>query len=1181
MAGPGAEIGTLLVQVQEDLQQLKEKLRAISQGWGAADVGSLEAAIERTESGLRKHAEKYLTIVNTSVLTISASESTGLCSRQISKWGIPVEASQKDIVFPEMSAVSVPRGISSPPASPRSKHKLSMMLKILYDPQNAQHRKVLHQNYGVGVPLVSRRKMAPVSPRKVTKGVTVGSLSVAPPSFHLNSSCSVLPLTKMDAQKGILSLIERGLIPRAARITLEEPLVLPKPAPLHEFHTKHKKRTAGGSAEGKKAETRLGPPRSRTSKGSKGTKGSIAPPPSCISVVSLRKPKLIPAIQTRESAINRVCRAKVGGAYGAALCRSAPAFRKPSPPFITCRIALFVPPIQSPERTPRRELGLPPTEYGAPSADGGAPWVFQLSYRDLVMLAFLGHKSANIDHPESTSAKLLETPEVTTAQAFQNLAVEFDVLVRKGNLDQEAADLVAFKQHCCLFWGSALSFLEHVAKLLKDYAVPLAVIKGKKVMELLLDFEFRQRPTREELLSVIKNHVAVRKLLNRPGQRYKGQKGTEAAATKIQATWRCYRRRKAYINFRRRQWASGVVAISWLVRMNMCRIRKTLWESRQKHLENFYDRAKHLAANWNRIRTSKRTVIHIPSLGYAQYIREATPDFAIHQGSQIGRLCEIQDPNVDVIYVCPLQLSEELLQYYHKLLGLQAAVRSGDPKDIADLQDRFKILTPEAINSFPSRPMALATFLKYSPKTLQRIRNLIRGKEAYIVGGLLRQDDLEVADALDLPILGPDPEVALLYSSKSGSKRVFASAGVPMPPGQHDIYNRQQMVEVLSQLIIDYPEVKRWIFKVDNDFGGNGTAYCDVTAHLKCYPWVQKEHRRYSSEVWQKKWAHEPALAKISQELPGLLAQHAQAVNEKRFPTWGKFLQTFVSQGGVIEAFPPSDSVTNLTVDMLIEPTGEITMVSLGDQIHADGPLRSSGTTFPQASVEPGVLNSLCSKIGEACKARGVVGYFSIDFATFIHPQTMGQQVWAVDLDLHYSDHLALTQVLLYVTNGKLDGWSSRFEVQLVPRKLKFWQVPKEQPQTASVVSRSVVMSSSVMHTSLSFIYYSVFLQMCKAHGIGYDVQQKEGTVFMIFEDQKRHRFGMLTIGEHLQGALMTFAHHLFIIYQELSAPNLHAETNFKGAVRDVETILGVAEHNKLQFEEEEQQASKARGLTK
>lgn len=61
----------------------------------------------------------------------------------------------------------------------------------------------------------------------------------------------------------------------------------------------------------------------------------------------------------------------------------------------------------------------------------------------------------------------------------------------------------------------------------------------------------------------------------------------------------------------------------------------------------------------------------------------------------------VSDANVDVIYICPLALSEEVLQYYHKLLALQAAVRSGNPEDTADLQDRFRILTPEAINSFP------------------------------------------------------------------------------------------------------------------------------------------------------------------------------------------------------------------------------------------------------------------------------------------------------------------------------------------------------------------------------------------------------------------------------------------------------------------------------------------------
>ena len=113
---------------------------------------------------------------------------------------------------------------------------------------------------------------------------------------------------------------------------------------------------------------------------------------------------------------------------------------------------------------------------------------------------------------------------------------------------------------------------------------------------------------------------------------------------------------------------------------------------------------------WPKIKTSKRVIIHIPSLGYDETIRGRMRDLTIKENYQMPRLCDITDENVDVIYISSIPITEETLQYYSKLFGLKPAIITGNASDQTDLSNRYKIVIPEALNSFPVRKLSLIVF---------------------------------------------------------------------------------------------------------------------------------------------------------------------------------------------------------------------------------------------------------------------------------------------------------------------------------------------------------------------------------------------------------------------------------------------------------------------------------------
>lgn len=84
----------------------------------------------------------------------------------------------------------------------------------------------------------------------------------------------------------------------------------------------------------------------------------------------------------------------------------------------------------------------------------------------------------------------------------------------------------------------------------------------------------------------------------------------------------------------------------------------------------------------------------------------------------------------------------------------------------------------------------------------------------------------------------------------------------------------------------------------------------------------------------------------------------------------------------------------------------------------------------------------------------------------------MKQTLWCVDLDLGYSNNLALYRLMCHVTGLQLDVHSGVLE----------WALEGEGRKRGFGV-----LMPHLHHENLSFLYPTVFFQMCKAHQIGYN----------------------------------------------------------------------------------------------
>ena len=152
---------------------------------------------------------------------------------------------------------------------------------------------------------------------------------------------------------------------------------------------------------------------------------------------------------------------------------------------------------------------------------------------------------------------------------------------------------------------------------------------------------------------------------------------------------------------------------------------------------------KEFKRRWPEIKKKRRVEIHINSFSFSENKRLSMEKFKQRENAQISRIFSVKDPKVDVIYVAPFTLTNEVYEYYKKIIDLG---------EIEKPENRFHVVVPENYVKF-KETMSLTQTLVYSPKAIKRIKALISERQAYIVPGMSTQEDIKLSITLGIPIM--------------------------------------------------------------------------------------------------------------------------------------------------------------------------------------------------------------------------------------------------------------------------------------------------------------------------------------------------------------------------------------------------------------------------------------------
>ncbi|GMH87091.1 hypothetical protein TL16_g10747 [Triparma laevis f. inornata] len=721
---------------------------------------------------------------------------------------------------------------------------------------------------------------------------------------------------------------------------------------------------------------------------------------------------------------------------------------------------------------------------------------------DESMQQTLASKSTTSRLPKDEGAGNPLQKEIEQIRNYLDMLDQYSLhnfIIWKGSTVTNTPEFSSFKRKYDTFWGSVLSCINLLETLARDYQIQLVVVDGAKCAELAAC----DAPgiTEEDLLECISNKDQVLPIVNsQSSDTIKfGTRGTKQfyrnCAVRIQSWVRMVLKVSWYENEIRRRRAACKIQTSWRRCSAEWRVRKMLVVRRAEQKKTWERLGADFVKDWSRVfdeavdeDSQPHVIVHVPSLSLEEYLRLGIPRFPVAQNLQLHRLTDVKRANVEVIYVAPFPMDDEILDYMKKILeigGVEAP------------HSRFSVVVPENVDVFPSH-FPLTSVLQYSPHALHRIRQMLRGKKGYLMPGYQGWQEKRVALSLNIPVLAPKLEVFQRFATRSGAKRCFMAADVSVPVGAHDIYDEEDFVVALCKLISSNLDVKRWMFKIDVDYNNVGSAYFDVK-HLGCYNALLKERE---------------TLFNIHKGDTTFLPVKAQCLGREMFSSFRQFLQHFMRVGGVIEA-DPIGVIGRPSVNMLITPNGDVKIESCVD-ILVDDESKTMGSVYPMKSVPRKALGGAANAVAEQLKQHGFVGHFSVNFIAYNSHGT-GLRMLGASIEPYFSNSAGLHNLMRFLC---------------------------AENDKKKALSRSYAGIDALYNPSLSSVQYGSFFKLCRMQAVSFDLETLSGLMFLLFDSLAAGSLGCIAMGDHVAESMEKLAAGFQFIKANVDNPAAYNEVN-------------------------------------